>query len=84
MLDAPVGPSTRSRLPAATPDEVRWARVKASAARWFARLEAEEARIGRGRGASQADRAEEAPAAPDAGPAAVVETTPVPSRRRSS
>jgi len=31
-------------VPSASPDDVRWARVRASAARWFARLEADEAR----------------------------------------
>ncbi len=29
-------------IPSASPEDVRWAGIKASAARWFARLEAEE------------------------------------------
>jgi len=29
-------------IPSATPEDVRWAGIKASAARWFARLDAEE------------------------------------------
>lgn len=31
-------------IPSATPEDVRWAGVKATAARWFARLDAEERR----------------------------------------
>jgi hypothetical protein len=33
--------SPAQQIPMASPDDVRWARVKASAARWFARLDAE-------------------------------------------
>lgn len=31
-------------IPMASPDDVRWARVKATASRWFARVEADEQR----------------------------------------
>jgi hypothetical protein len=31
-------------IPMASPDDVRWARVKATASRWFARLEADQQR----------------------------------------
>lgn len=39
--DAPP-PSPAQQIPMASPDDVRWTRVKASAARWFARLDAEQ------------------------------------------
>ncbi len=42
VVDAPVPAATAGGAPMATPEDVRWARVKATAARWFARLEAEE------------------------------------------
>ncbi len=38
VVDAPQRPASASALPAASVEDVRWARVKASAARWFARL----------------------------------------------
>ncbi len=41
VVDAPVRPATAGGAPMATPEDVRWARVKATAARWFARLEEE-------------------------------------------
>lgn len=44
-------PATPSAVPQATDEQIQWAGVKARAARWFARLEAEElhaaARLGR-------------------------------------
>lgn len=56
---APVAPG----IPMASAEDVRWARVKATAARWFARLEAEQrppppaaALPQRARGASPADQ----------------------------
>ncbi len=53
-------------IPMPSPEDVRWARVKASAARWFARLEADERQCaGTGR-----PRAAEVP---EADPADVVE-----------
>lgn len=66
--------------PTASPEEVRWARVKASAARWFARLEADERRCVRGEpeGAGGAHTGD----APDADPADVVEVAPIALLRR--
>lgn len=46
LVDAPVKAAIPERIPMASPEDVRWARVKATAARWFARLEADERRIG--------------------------------------
>jgi hypothetical protein len=39
--EVPQAASPAQQIPMASPDDVRWARVKASAARWFARLDAE-------------------------------------------
>jgi hypothetical protein len=41
VLDAPARPAVPG-VPTASPEDVRWARIRATAARWFARLEAEE------------------------------------------
>src|SRR3990172_6954847 len=40
IVEAPAGPGAGG-VPMASPEEVRWAHLKATAARWFARLEAE-------------------------------------------
>jgi hypothetical protein len=37
-------PAAGSGIPMASPDDVRWARVKATASRWFARLEEDQQR----------------------------------------
>src|SRR5512140_764628 len=55
-----------SGVPMASPEDVRWARVKATAARWFARLEADERSRVHGESAPAAE-------APEADPADVVE-----------
>lgn len=45
LVDAPVRPARRAAgAPMATAEDIRWAALKATAARWFARLEAEEHR----------------------------------------
>ncbi len=41
IVEAPARAAAPAKIPVATADEVRWARVKQTAARWFARLEAE-------------------------------------------
>lgn len=38
-------PRPASPAPLATPEEIRWKQLKSRAARWFARLEAEEERV---------------------------------------
>jgi hypothetical protein len=63
VVDA--APRATTGVPMASPEDVRWARVKATAARWFAKLEADE----RSRGPEASGPAE----APDANPADVVE-----------
>jgi hypothetical protein len=46
VLDAPVRPAARpSEIPMASQEDMRWARVKATAARWFARVEADQRRL---------------------------------------
>lgn len=63
-------------IPMASPEDVRWARVKATAARWFARLEEDErSRTEREAAAAAADAAAATAEAeaPEANPADVVE-----------
>ena len=75
VLDAPARAARPSEIPMPSQEDMRWARVKSSAARWFARLEADQRRC-----ASQA-RARPARAAndtdiPELDPADVVEVVP--------
>jgi hypothetical protein len=44
VVDAPVRTSAPQAIPMATPEEMHWARVKQTASRWFARLEADQQR----------------------------------------
>lgn len=69
-------------IPMPSPEDVRWARVKATAARWFARLEADERRCA---GCANVDAV--VPAAPErdvpeADPADVVEVATAVAGRR--
>lgn len=45
VLEGPARAARPEELPAARPEDVRWAAVKVQAARWFARLEAEQQRL---------------------------------------
>jgi hypothetical protein len=45
VLEGPARETRPEELPKARPEDVRWAAVKAQAARWFARLDAEEQRL---------------------------------------
>jgi len=56
-VDAALAPPPAGGAPQASPEEIRWSRLKARAARWFARLESEEVPLG-----------ERAPARPRAAP----------------
>lgn len=77
LVAAPTKQGSPTELPRATDDERRWAGVKQRAARWFARLEAEEhhasARLARvrppGQASPRADPAEVAVASVGARPA---------------
>jgi hypothetical protein len=46
FLDAPPPAAGSTAVPMPSQEDMRWARVKASAARWFARLEEDERRLG--------------------------------------
>ncbi len=46
FVEAPVRATAPRQIPMATAEDIRWARVKSNAARWFARLEAEGRRKG--------------------------------------
>ena len=45
VIDAPARSARPSEIPMPSPDDVRWARVKATAQRWFARVDADERRL---------------------------------------
>ena len=57
-------------------DDVRWARVKSTAARWFARLEADERRVRDRRPARPPLRSAPRDDVPEIDPADVVELAP--------
>ncbi len=81
ILDAPVRPASPKAVPMATAEDARWARVKAQATRWFAKLDADEARNAPRRPAPRpAPRAERLEDVPEADPRDVVLVRP--SRRR--
>ncbi|HTN52175.1 MAG TPA: hypothetical protein VML50_07215, partial [Anaeromyxobacter sp.] len=64
-------------IPMASPEDVRWAQVRATASRWFARLEQDERRLASG--AASRPRRRPAPPAedlPEVDPAEVIELTP--------
>lgn len=86
VVEAPVRTALPSEIPMASQEEVRWARVKTTAARWFARLEADERRCAaRPPPASRAGEAANDADVPELDPADVVELAPVPAaggRRR--
>jgi hypothetical protein len=44
LVETPAAPGTPAQIPMASPEDVRWARVKQTAARWFERLADEERR----------------------------------------
>ncbi len=69
---------TAGGIPTASPEDVRWAGIKASAARWFARLDAEEQGLA---GSRPAPRAVPIPLV---NPRDVVELSPARARRKPS
>src|SRR6266540_1265733 len=76
LVDAPVRPSRASEIPMPSQDELRWARVKASAARWFARLEDDERRLAPRATARPLRAPREIERVPEADPRDVVEIAP--------
>ncbi len=55
VVDAPVRAADPSKLPMASAADIRWADLKQRAARWFARLEAEERPVERAPRAAAAE-----------------------------
>lgn len=83
FVDAPARPVTAAGIPMATQEDVRWARVKASAARWFARLDADEQRCTPARPVRALRPASGcAGDVPEIDPSDVVEIAPAAVRRR--
>jgi hypothetical protein len=86
VVDAPpVAGSAAAGIPMASADDVRWARVKATATRWFARLEADQQRCATTRGPARPPAASGATAdgLRVADPAEVVEVAPAAIRRKA-
>jgi hypothetical protein len=89
VIDRPVRAARPGEIPMATAEDMSWARVKSSAARWFARLEADEQRCSTRRDprpirAVATPRAAGLPAAdevPELDPDEVIEIAPVALRR---
>src|SRR5512139_2820163 len=78
LVDAPATASVPERIPMASAEDIRWARVKATAARWFARIEADEQRLS----SPRLRRAAGAREMPELDPSDVVEVQPAPLRGR--
>jgi hypothetical protein len=45
VVEAPARPARASEIPMPSPDDMRWARVKATAQKWFARVDADQRRL---------------------------------------
>jgi hypothetical protein len=88
FVDAPVRASAPQAIPMATPEEMHWARVKQTASRWFARLEADERECAvaspRPLRAANARRAGPADGVPELGPDDVVEVAQAEPARRAA
>jgi hypothetical protein len=82
VLDAPARSARVTEIPMPSPEDMRWARVKATAHRWFARVDADQRRLASSpvvlplRGAAAADDV------PEIDPEEVVEIAPAASGRR--
>jgi hypothetical protein len=87
VVDAPVRAARPSEIPMASAEDMSWARVKSSAARWFARLEADEQRCATHRDPRPLRPAAVAPAfaaeheVPELDPDEVIELAPAVLRR---
>jgi hypothetical protein len=84
VVETPIRAARPTEIPMASQEEARWSLVKTSAARWFARLEADQRRCA---AAPPVRAARSTPAANDADvpeldPADVVEVRPVVAGRR--
>lgn len=82
VVEAPARAASPRAIPMATPEEMHWARVKQTASRWFARLEAEQERCAaiaprprRGRAVNASEDT------PEASPEDVIEVAPAAAAR---
>jgi len=87
VVETPVRASAPQAIPMATPEEMHWARVKQTASRWFARLEADQQRCadagGRALRAANAPRSGPVDDVPELAPEDLVELVQAaPARRR--
>ena len=81
VLDGPARTARPSEIPMPTRDDVHWARVKATASRWFARLEEDERRVATGV-APPPLRTAPTDDVPELNPAEVVEIAPAVAGRK--
>ncbi len=82
VLETPVRAARPSEIPTASQDDVRWARVKASASRWFARVEADERRLAAGEACRPQRTAAPPDGFPEVDPADVFEIAPAAAGRK--
>ena len=82
VVDTPVRTARPSEIPMASQEDVRWARVKTTAARWFARLEAEERRCSTGPRSARTVKVANDADVPELDPTDVVEIVPAAAGRR--
>ncbi len=84
VVDAPARATRPTEIPMATAEDMRWARVKTTAARWFARLEADQRRCATREPALPARSVKPSNDAdvPELDPADVVEVAPVAAGRK--
>ncbi len=83
VVEAARGPAPQG-IPMATQEDVRWARVKATAARWFARVEADERRCAMGPALPlRVANRRRAGEVPEVDPSDVVEIAPAAVRRKA-
>ena len=78
VVETPARAAGPAEIPMASVEDIRWAQVKASAAQWFARVQADEQRLA----SPRLRRAAGAREMPELDPSDVVEVQPAPLRAR--
>ena len=81
VVETPARAARPAGIPMASQEDMRWARVKTSAARWFARLEADEQRCATRRDARPIRLDAIDDAVPELDPDEVIEIAPAAARR---
>jgi hypothetical protein len=76
LVDTPARATRACEIPMPSQDDMRWARVKATAARWFSRVEDDERRLASQATARPLRATAELERVPDADPGDVVEIVP--------